>query len=153
MFPHAGTHTRSLIMDNPDQLATLTPGAGQGIGKLIFDRILQERPEFISLMVDTAIDGLKAMSPRRWDKDTQQWLQDPDYRVRMQTWFGLLAQAEGEPIKRIVHEIRKSGIDPLEALDSPAAVQAAERMVAGARAKLRRKGVGMKPAEVVDVEG
>lgn len=139
-------------MDNSDQLATLTPGAGQGIGKLIFDRILQERPEFISLMVDTAIDGLKAMSPRRWDKDTQQWLQDPDYRVRMQTWFGLLANAEGEPIKRIVHEIRKSGIDPLEALDSPAAVQAAERMVAGARAKLRRKGVGMKAAEVVDVD-
>ena len=136
--------------DQPVDLLSLAPAAGAGIGKLIAAELLK-RPDFMPAMIEAAMGGLRA-TRSYYDKGSQSVVSEPDCRVQVQTLFGLLAHMEGDPVKRIIHEIKKSGIDPLEALDSPAAVQAAERMVAGARAKLRRKGVGMKAAEVVDVE-
>lgn len=140
------------ISSQNEQLA-LAPASGQGIGKIVFARLLAD-PNFIDEMVTAAHDGLKAMSNRRWDKDTESWICDPDYRVRIQTLFGLFAQAEGEPIKRIVHEMHKSGIDPAAELSSPASVEAAERLIAGAKARLRKAGAySAKKAEaVVDIE-
>ena len=137
--------------ENHDQLATLAPGAGQGVVREVFKRLLDD-PQTIDEMVQAAHDGLKAMAPRRWDKDSQTWIQDPDYRVRVQTLFGLFAQAEGEPIKRIIHEVRKGvGGAPDEMLaESPAAIEAAKRMIAGAEA--RRRKADLKKAEVVDVD-
>jgi len=138
-------------MTNTDQeLVALAPGAGHGVGKMIAAELLG-RDGIIKRIADAFERGLGA-TRRTWDSGAKCWVEEPDTRSQLQAAFGILAHMEGEPIKRIIHEIKKSGIDPLEALDSPAAVQAAERMVAGARAKLRRKGVGMKAAEVVDVD-
>jgi hypothetical protein len=89
---------------------------------------------------------------RRWDKDSAKWLSDPDYRVRIQTLFGLFAQAEGEPIKRVVHEFKRAGFDPMQVLDSPAAIEAAERMIAGAKAHNRKASGQARKVEPVTVD-
>jgi len=141
-------------MTTPDQTLALAPAVGTGITKVIVERLLAD-PEIVPLMVEAAKGGLQATTPRRWDKDTSKWLSDPDYRVRIQTLFGLFAQADGEPIKRVIHEFKRTGIDPLAVLDSPAAIEAAERMIAGAKAHARKTASQAKRAEpvTVDVEG
>lgn len=138
-------------MDNTDQAQVLAPAAGSGVGKVIADSLIKQ-PDFLADMIQSARDGLRAMSPRRWDKDTETWIQDPDYRVRVQTFFGLLAHMEGDPVKRIIHEVRKgAGGSPDELLaESPAAIEAAKRIVAGAEA--RRRKAGLKKAEPVEVD-
>ena len=135
----------------PDPLLTLAPAAGSGITKLVVERLLAD-PEILPLMVEAARGGLQATTPRRWDKDTGKWIQDPDYRVRVQTLFGLFAQADGEPIKRVIHEFKRTGVDPLEVLDSPAALEAAERMIAGAKAHARKVKSQAKQVEPVTVD-
>ena len=125
----------------------LAPAAGQGIGKQLFDRLLSD-PQFLDDLAEAARDGLKAMTPRRWDKASGSWECDPDYRVRTQTLFGLLAQAEGEPIKRILHQHMGSteGIDPLAALrDSPALLAAVKREVEKAEWRTSGKGEHKRP--------
>ena len=80
---------------------TEAPGAGSGIGKTLGVRLIA-REDFLLLMEQAAIDGLKAMTPRRWDPEGKKWVQDPDYRVRTQTLFGLLEQMEGAPVQRLL---------------------------------------------------
>lgn len=124
--------------------AQLAPAAGSGIGKLIADALLA-RPEFVGLMRDALIEGLKAMTPRRWDKDTQKFIADPDCRVRIQTVALVLSHMEGEPIKRIVHQhLGMPSVDPVAAMqDSPALVAAVERALENAKFRTRRQ----KPAQ------
>lgn len=117
-----------------DATLTLAPAAGAGLGKLLFDRLLAD-PELPKLLLDAVNCGLTAMQPRRWDKDSQQWITDPDARTRMQTVVMLLAQAEGEPVKRIIHQHIGAGkIDLGGALaDSPELQAAMERELQKAR--------------------
>ena len=82
-----------------DQEMNLT-AAGNGIG-LDFGKRLVRRDDLLLLMEQAAVDGLRAMCPSRWDKNAGDWVRDPDYRTRTQTLFGLLAQLEGEPVKRV----------------------------------------------------
>ena len=127
---------------------TLAPAAGSGIGKQLADRLLA-REDFLQLMEDAAIDGLRAMAPRRWDKDTQKWISDPDMRTRTTMFFGIIAQMEGEPVKRIIHQHIGTGdkADPVAALhDSPALVEAVERALANAKFRTRN----VKPAKPAD---
>jgi hypothetical protein len=139
-----------MVKNESDNALALAPGAGSGIGKLIAERLLAD-PDFLPLMLQAAKDGLRAVRSY-WDKDTRQMVHEPDNRVQIQTLFGLLSHMEGDPVKRVIHEFKKGGVDPLEALDSPAAVDAAERMIAGARAKLRRQGVKVGPKQVLPAE-
>ncbi len=133
-------------------LESLAPGAGAGIGKEIAKTLLA-REGFIQRMAD-ALDNALTATRRTWDSGAKQWVEEPDTRSQLQACFGVLAHMEGEPIKRVIHEVRKS-IDASEALSSPAAIEAAERMIAGAKAKLRRAGVktGPKRAEPVEADG
>lgn len=130
--------------------SALAPAAGAGVGKLVAEKLLSD-PEFIPLMIKAAKGGLEA-SRSFYDKGAGGCVTEPDYRVRVQTLALLLAHMEGEPIKRVIHEIRKGvGGAPDEMLaESPAAIEAAKRMIAGAEA--RRRKAGLKKAEVVDVE-
>lgn len=127
------------IMSNESTLA-LAPAMGAGIGKMLAEKLLAH-PEFVQLMVDAAIDGLKAMTPQRWDKDKKTWTRDPDFRTRSGMFFGLLAQMEGEPIKRIVHQHLGSAVtrEDLVGLlhESPELQAAIERTLSNAKFKTR----------------
>lgn len=130
--------------------AILAPAAGAGVGKLLADLLLAD-PGFIPLMRKTALDCLEAMSPRRWDKETETWINDPDFRIRAQMFFGLLAHMEGEPIKRIIHQhLGGSGaVDPLAALqESPELREAAKRMLEKAEWRHSGKGEHKRPKKV-----
>lgn len=129
---------------------TLAPGAGSGVGAKLAEALLAD-PEFLPAMVEAARGGLQATRSFWAGAGGTGHLEvEPDFRVRVQTLALVLAHMEGEPVKRIIHEFKKGGVDPLEALDSPAAVDAAERMIAGARAKLRRQGVKVGPKQVTE---
>jgi len=130
---------------------TLAPAMGAGIGKLLAEKLLAD-PEFIPLMTSAAIEGLRAMSPRRWDKETSSWECDPDYRTRSQMFFGLLAQMEGEPIKRIIHQHLGGAVtktDLVEALqESPALTDAVERTLANAKHRQKNPSRAQKAAAI-----
>ncbi len=120
----------------------LAPAAGAGIGKLLADALLAQ-PDFVAELVAVARRGLRAQTPRRWDKDTEDWIQDDDYRVQVQTMALLLAHMEGEPIKRVIHQhLGGNGtVDPLAALqESPALRDAARALLE--KAEWRQSGRG-----------
>lgn len=126
----------------------LAPAAGAGVGKLLADALLAD-PDFIPLMRDAARGGLKAMTPRRWDKDSNDWIQDEDCRVRIQTLALILAHMEGEPIKRIIHQhTGASGqLDVAGALtDSPALREAMERTLRNAKERQKKQRRVAEPA-------
>lgn len=139
-------------MADTDQQMTLAPGAGSGVGKLVASELLS-RAGIIKKLAD-AFEAALTATRRTWDSGAKQWVEEPDTRSQLQAAFGLLAHMEGEPIKRVVHEFKRAGLDPLAALDSPAAIEAAERMIAGAKAHARKTAAQARKAEpvVVDVE-
>jgi len=145
------SHAHARTMENTQ--ITLAPQAGAGLGKILFDRLLAES-DFIDLMVQAARDGLKAMSPRRWDKESQTWIADPDAKTRVQTLFGLIAQAEGDPVKRVIHQhLAQAGADPLTALqESPELREAARKMLANAEWKHSGTQAHKRPKKVEAVE-
>lgn len=147
------THPHFTMSNEQIQLA---PAAGSGIGKLLAEALLA-RPGFVELLAEVAESGLRATTPRRWDKETESWISDPDFRVQTQTLFGLIAQMEGEPIKRIIHQhLGGTGsVDPLAALqESPALREAAARMLEKAewRTSGNKAHKKPKPAKIVDAE-
>ena len=110
---------------------TLAPSAGSGVGKLLADALLAQ-PDFVAELAAVARRGLRAQTPRRWDKEGDCWVQDDDMRAQIQTLALLLAHMEGEPIKRIIHQhLGGNGtVDPLAALqESPALREAAGRLL------------------------
>ena len=132
----AGMHTET----------TLAPAAGSGIGKELADRLLK-RDDFISAMETAAMEGLKAVHPRRWDPASKSWGEpEPDHKTRIATLFGLLAQMEGEPVKRILHiGTVGSPVDPMQAMqESPALLRGMQHLVNKAQFRTRHT----KPAEV-----
>ncbi len=135
-------------MEN-SQTLTLAPAAGSGIGKLLFDALLA-RPDFIPLMVEAAIGGLSAET-HFYSVAQKEVISKPDYRTRQQAVVMLLANAEGEPVKRIIHQHLgpESIKNDLNAAlrESPALVEAVERALANA--KFRTRNTKPKPAEQV----
>jgi hypothetical protein len=132
-----------------DEILTLAPAAGQGIGKQIAEKLLG-RPGFIDRMAD-ALDNALTATVRRWDKEADEWIVDPDTRSQLQAFFGCLAHMEGEPIKRIIHQhLGGTGdVDPLAAMQaSPALRDAATRLIEKASFRDRKK----KHAELVEVD-
>jgi len=123
------------------EIATLAPNAGAGIGKLLFDELLKDET-FLPRMVAAIDAGLNACFPKRWDQKTEDWCPaEPDGKTRVHTVLSLLAQAEGEPVKRIIHQHLGAGgtADPLAALrESPELLAAVERTLE--KAKWRTSG-------------
>ncbi len=130
------------------EIASLAPAAGAGIGKIIADRLLAE-PGFIDKMVHGLLTCLNA-TQRRWDKESDAWLIDPDFQTILKTVFGILAHMEGEPIKRIIHAHLGGGgeVNPLAALqESPALREAARALLDKADWKEKHASGGMKRAK------
>lgn len=144
-------------METPSQTVALAPAAGAGVGKMLADLLLSD-PDFVPLMRRTAIDCLNAMSPRRWDKE-QGWISDPDYRIRAQMFFGLMAHMEGEPVKRIIHQhLGQDGkLDVAGALrDSPELAAAVRREVDKVEWRTSGRQPHKRPTkqvEAMEVEG
>lgn len=126
----------------PDQQATLTPASGTGLGKVLFEALLGN-PDFLPSMVAAAMGGLTAVYARRWDKHSDDWGDpEPDHKTRVQTFLALWAQAEGEPIKRMVHQhLGAAGaLDPEAMLaSSPAARDAMRAMIERIESKTGRE--------------
>lgn len=134
----------------------LAPAAGAGVGKMLAESLLQ-RPDFLPAMEAAAMAGLRA-TVRRWDKDTDDWIVDPDCKTQATWFFGLVAHMEGEPIKRIIHQHigPGRGIDPADALrESPELAAAVARELEKAQWRKgggeRSKARAAQRAEVVDV--
>jgi hypothetical protein len=127
---------------------SLAPAAGGGIGKMVAASLLG-RPDFVEELAQTALGGLRAV---RSIGTRDGPITEPDYRVRVQTFFGLLAHMEGEPVKRVVHEIkRSSGFDPLAELQENPELRAAARHLLeksewrhSGRQDYKRPGAGRK---------
>lgn len=140
-------------MAQTEQLS-LTPASGSGLGKVLFEALLAD-PNFLPLMTSAAVGGLTACFPKRWDKELDDWGEpEPDYKTRVQTFLALWAQAEGEPVKRTIHQHITAGgtLDELAAMkDSPAMVAALEKTLAKFKASQRKPGTP-KQAEPVSLE-
>lgn len=134
-------------MENPQ----LAPAAGAGIGKLLAENLLA-RPGFVEAMADV-IDGAIRANTRHWDRERREFVVEPDFKTRLQAFFGIVAHMEGEPIKRVFHAHVGSGgaIDPLAALqDSPALREAAGRLLE--KANFRTRHAKKVPPAELEVE-
>lgn len=124
----------------------LAPAAGAGIGKMLADALLA-KSGFLDEMVEAASGGLTATS-RRWDRDSDGWIVEPDFKTRLAALALLLAHMEGEPIKRIIHQHLggEGRIDPQTALqDSPELQAALERALTNAKWRHSGKQAHKRP--------
>ncbi len=128
------------MTQQPEQALTLAPAAGSGIGKLVFDALLAE-PDFIPLMVQAAMGGLRATTSF-YNPATREVIEKVDFKTRLQAWLALTAHAEGEPVKRIIHQHLGAGgqLDIMGALrESPALLAAAKAEIEKAEFRDRHK--------------
>ncbi len=133
----------------------LAPAAGAGIGKKLAEELTND-PEFLSLLVAAAKDGLRATRSFWVGKNGGGHLEvEADFRVRIQALALLLAHMEGEPIKRIIHQhLGGTGpLDPLAALqDSPELREAARKMLEKAEWKTSGRQAHKRPEKIVQAE-
>lgn len=145
------SHSAQIETESQSQLqpapVALAPNAGSGIGRLFFQALLAN-PKIVELLTEAAIGGLKADVSFR-DRKTGEIVSTPDFRTRVQTLTMLLAQAEGDPVKRVIHEHTTSGaLDVMSALQaSPGLLQAVEREVEKAKFRSRKVKVAEPTGE------
>lgn len=143
-----------------DELITLAPAAGTGIGKVVADELLAR--DIGKKLADTLERGLTATT-KRWvqtGKGEGYMDEQPDTRSQLQAALGIMAHMVGEPIKRILHHHTGAGgkLDLAGALqESPELAQAVEKELQKARWKHSGHQAHKRPtkrAEVVeDAEG
>jgi hypothetical protein len=96
--------------------------AGSGIGKQLAEKLL-ERDDFLRLLEEAVVAALQANLQPRWDPNAKAWAPAvPDAKTRLAAVLGLMAQLEGEPVRRIVHQhLGGGGVLDLHAVlrDSP----------------------------------
>ncbi len=138
-----------------NEQVSLTPASGTGLGKVIFEALLRD-DSFLPSMVAAALGGLNACFPKRWDKENDCWGEsEPDHKTRVHTFLALWAQAEGEPVKRTIHQHIATGgqLDAIGALqDSPAMLDSLERTIAKAKSGLRRPRAPKVAETALEVE-
>lgn len=131
----------------------LAPAAGAGIGRMLFDLLLAD-PEFLPAMKEAAIGGLRAVQTFR-DRQSGELVRQPDFKTRIQALSMLLAQAEGDPIKRVIHQHlgAEGQLDVFAAMkESPALREAVRRELDKAEHHLSGRGAGPgRPKKVQSV--
>ena len=131
--------------------------AGAGLGRLLFDSLLSD-PEFVPAIKAAALGSLSA-SRSFYDKTTRQMVTEPDFRTRLAAVALILSQAEGEPLRRVIHQHiggAESRVAVHEALaDSPGLREAVRRELDNAEFRTRRarpvRTVAPAEADPVDV--
>lgn len=139
-----------------NEVATLAPAAGAGIGKMLAERLLRE-PWFFDAMVEAVRNGLTA-TRSVWTKEGLHT--EADCKTQIQAFALVMAHMEGEPIKRVIHQHLGASdkIDPVAALrDSPQLREATRRALEKAdwhepEAKGQRKRAAIERAKVVEAE-
>jgi hypothetical protein len=110
--------------------------AGSGIGKQLAEKLLG-RDDFLRLLEEAVVAALQANSQPRWDPNAKAWAPAvPDAKTRLAAVLGLMAQLEGEPVRRIVHQHLGAGgpLDVREVLrDSPELRDVLSRELANAK--------------------
>ena len=118
----------------------LAPMAGAGLGRVLFDALLAD-PDFVPALKAAALGSLGA-SRSFYDKATREMITEPDFRTRLAAVALILSQAEGEPLRRVIHQhIGADGgrIAVHEALaDSPGLREAVRRELENAEFRTRR---------------
>lgn len=128
-----------------DEQLTLSPGAGSGIGKKLADALLAE-PDFIGMLKAAFMEALEA---KQWfyDKHAKEWTSEPDYKTRLAAGQAILANLEGEPIKRVM--VAQGGRKPDSDAKTVERIASSPALQASLQAKLSRaKGKGA----VIDAE-
>jgi hypothetical protein len=146
-------------------ILALAPAAGTGIGKELAARLLR-REDFMGLLEEAAVAALTAMQQQRWNPVAKQWEpSQPDARTRLGALLGLMAQLEGEPVRRIVHQhLGGGGVLDLHAVlrDSPELREVLARELQNAKGPgersrehfaSKRAAKAKKAAEVMVVDG
>ena len=80
-------------------LLRLAPGAGEGVGRLVADKLTAE-PDFAQRMVEAVMVGLVAES-RCYDMGKREMMTYPDCKTRLAAFNAAMAHLVGEPVKRI----------------------------------------------------
>jgi hypothetical protein len=141
---------RAHVATSETSTISLAPAAGAGIGKLLFDGLLA-RPDFIASMIEAAVGGLQA----KIYFYTKDGVKDkPDNRTRIQALVMLLCHAEGEPIKRVIHQHLGAGgaLDLVGAIhESPALRESLRHALEKAEFRGRNKRADPVSSELATV--
>lgn len=135
-----------------ETLPQLAPAAGEGAGAEFAAEIMR-RPDWVKRVVDGIWAGLNAEC-RMWDKGANCLVAWPDGRVRSQTALQLWNHLSGEPVKRIIHEVRRglNSTTPAQIGESPALIERLEQTLREAKAAAAARQPGSEvPAEVIDL--
>ena len=134
----------------------LSPASGIGLGRMLAADLLA-RENFVETLANSFMEGLVA-SKRYWVKDTKgggHWEDVPDYRARLDAANAILANIEGEPIKRTVSATVPAtpgtGSREDEAIDLIAGSKALQGALERQLAKARRKAQTELVASVTQV--
>jgi len=132
-------------------LSALAPAAGTGIGAQIAAGFLA-RGDWLALCVDALVAALQA-NCKVYDKANNCLVTYPDGRTRLEAVHKIWSHLEGEPVKRIIHEVRR-GRDAESLQDdlarSPALREAAAEMLAAAE-RQAAGGAQVEPGAVIDL--
>jgi NAD(P)-dependent dehydrogenase (short-subunit alcohol dehydrogenase family) len=140
-------------MDTTQQndLSALAPAAGSGIGAQIAAGFLA-RGDWLALCIDALVAALQA-NCKVYDKANNCLVTYPDGRTRLEAVHKIWSHLEGEPVKRIIHEVRR-GRDAESLQDeltrSPALREAAREMLDAAE-KSAGSGAAVEPSAVIDL--
>ena len=110
----------------------LAPAAGHGIGRKLAEVMLAD-PGFVKDLADAFRGSLKATT-WYYDSGSKERVEVADNKTRLAAAMGILANMEGEPVKRVIHQhLGVGGESAVGALD--AAMAGSE----GLREAMRRK--------------
>ncbi len=133
-----------------DSTVDLAPGAGQGIVRKLAQTVLA-RPDFMGLLEDALISSLKAEN-KVFDKEQGVLVTYPDAKTRLAALLGILAQFEGDPVKRILHQhVGTPGGAQDELAETLSASPALRGAVERALRKADKTAQAAEAAEAIDV--
>lgn len=151
---NAGSTLAHVSPNNPNPALSistaLAPAAGSGIGRMLFTQLLEDS-EFVGEMKAAVMKGLRAQHTFR-DRKSGEIITADDPRTMIATVAMILAQAEGDPIKRVIHQhIGAPGaVDVQQELrDSDALRQAVRRELE--KAEFRGRHGRREDLDIVDV--
>ena len=133
-----------------EAIHALAPAAGSGVGAALAQRFFA-RPDWLDKLEAGLINALEAQH-KIYDKSAGGVVTYPDGKTQLAAVFGLMAHMEGEPVKRIIHEVRR-GRDAESLQDelsrSPALREAAREMLEAA--EHAAGGPSVEPGEVIEL--
>lgn len=131
-------------------LEALAPAAGSGAGEVIAAEFVA-RPNWVKKCVDALYTALDAKTVVVCRDGTEH--SSPDGRTQLMAVIAVWNHLSGEPVKRIIHEVRR-GRDAESLQDeltrSPALREAAREMLDAAE-KSAGSGAAVEPSAVIDL--